>query len=238
VREPIGGVQVTIVGTSLSTVTDAAGRYDLRGDIDSAARVQVVKDGYISQTREVTWRCPPGTDPCLQAHLSFFLNTVAKANDIAGAYAVTILADASCEDLPVEARARSYTASIAPVSADGADLEVQIAGGSLYVWGSDIFYAGVAGDRFVLRLEGSWVHQAFLEEMAANTYVGFNGVAAATVPAGAATISAQLDGTITHCRTRVPLNEPLYQCEGFGAPKPETFVACTSKHHRMIFTRR
>jgi len=239
--EPIAGAQVAIVGTSLSTVTDSAGRFELQGNIDSAVTVQAAKDGYIPQTQEPIWRaCPSGTDPCLHAHVPFFLNTVAPAIDIAGEYSVTILADANCADLPAEARARSYTASIASVSPDNTSLAATISGASLYVWGSNTFNAEVAGDRFVLRLEGSWVDQAFMEEVGPNTYVGFSGTAAATVTPPASTISAALDGSITYCRTTVRLDEPSYECSSPGAPRiqPETFKACQSKNHRMIFTRR
>ena len=156
--------------------------------------------------------------------------------------AVRIEADPTCPDLPVEARARTYTASIASANPDNTNLEVQFGGASLYVDGLNSFQAAVSGDRFVLRLHGSWVNQAFMEEAAPNTYVGFNGTAAATVPPGVSTIAAVFDGSITHCRTSVRLNEPFYQCvdtwAGPAAPQPETFVACQSKNHRMVFTRR
>ena len=212
VSELIAGAQVSIVGTSLSTVTDAAGRYDLRGNIDIVATVQVAKDGYISQTREVTLTACPGATPCLQAQATFVLHTVAGPSVVSGEYLARIEADPTCPDLPSEARARTYTASITPASPDNANLEVTIGGASLYVDGWNVFYAGVAGDRFVLRLEGSWVAQAFMEEVAPNTYVGFHGIAAATVPPGASTISAALDGSITYCRTQVRLTEPFYGC--------------------------
>jgi hypothetical protein len=241
VFEPIPGAQVSIVGTSLSTVTDAAGRYDLRGNIESVVTVQAVKDGYISQTREVTLTACPGTPPCLRGSAGFTLTTVAGANLVSGEYLARIEADPTCPDLPSEARARTYTASIVPTTPDNANLDVTIGGASLYMDGSNVFYAGMAGDRFVLRLEGSWVHQAFMEEVASNTYVGFHGFAAATVPPGASTISAALDGSITYCRTPVRLTEPIYGCSpltGPAAPQPETFLACHSKNHRMIFTRR
>jgi hypothetical protein len=101
---------------------------------------------------------------------------------------------------------------------------------------------GVAGDRFVLKLDGSRVHQAFMEEVAPNQYVGFNGRAAGTATPGATTLSTVLDGTITACRTTVPLSEPFYECRsawpGTSSPSPVSFAACTSKNHRMVFTRR
>jgi hypothetical protein len=239
--EPLTGAQVAIVGTGLSTMTDGGGRFELKGDIDNAATVQVAKDGFISQTRPALWTaCAPGTDPCLRASLLFILNTVAPAQDIAGQYSLAILADPACADLPAEARARTYTATISSVSPDNTSVEVTIGGPPLLTWESNAFNAGVAGDRFRLQLIGSWIHQAMMEEVAPLTYVGFSGYATASVQANAPTFTAALDGSITSCRTSVPLREPSYQCESLEETRiqPETFVACSSKNHRMVFTRR
>jgi hypothetical protein len=100
----------------------------------------------------------------------------------------------------------------------------------------------MAGDHFALELNGSLFHQAFFEKVAPDSYVGINGRATATVSPGAATISALLDGGITHCRTSVPLSEPVYGCvplgSGMSALQPESFVTCQSKNHQMIFSRR
>lgn len=241
--EPISGAQVTVAGSSLSTVTDVAGRFELSGNFGTAATVQVAKDGYEPRSQDVTLRaCVSRPAPCEEAHPNFVLNTVAPALDITGDYSMRIAADPACVDLPAEARERTFTAAISSASPDRTRLDVQIGGASLYVDGIDLFSAGVAGDRFVLKLHGSWVNQAFMEEVAPNTYVGFNGTAAATVVPGASTISAAFDGTITHCRTRVRLNEPFDQCvDAFAGPaasQPESFVACQSKNHRMLFTGR
>jgi hypothetical protein len=239
----VAGARIAIAGTSLSTVTDAAGRFQLTGNIDPTAPVQVEKDGYLSQSREASWvACAATPAPCRQGHVIFILNTVALAHDVGGEYSVRIVADAACADLPDEARERTYTASIVSVHPDNTSLEVTIAGASLYVSGSNVYYAGVAGDRFSLRLDGSWVEQAFVEEVARNTYVGYSGNATATVAPGASTISAMLDGSITACRSSEPLVEPSYECVNYvpGQPlsRPETHMACYSKNHRMVFTRR
>jgi hypothetical protein len=243
--EPVAGAQVSIAGTALRTTTDSAGRFDLKGDMDADATVQVSKDGFIPQTRQARWTACASTDapPCLSASLGIIvLRNVASPVDLTGEYSLTISADATCVDLPVEARSRTYSASIAPDAMDNTSIEVRITGASLYADNGDTFYGGVAGDRFVLTLEGSWVHQAFMEEVAPNQYVGFNGKAAGTTTPGATTLSTVLDGTITACRTTLALSEPFYECKsawpGAPSPPPVSFAACTSKNHRMVFTRR
>jgi hypothetical protein len=242
--EPVAGVQVSIAGTALSTTTDAAGWFELKGDMDIGATVQVSKDGYVPQARQPQWTAchPSAPPPCLSASLGILLRSAADPIDLAGEYSVTISADAACVDLPVEARARTYSASIAPTASDNTSIEVRINGATLYADNGNTFYGGVAGDRFALNLEGSWVHQAFMEQITSNQYVGFNGRAAGTATPGAMTLSTVLDGTITACRTTVPLSEPFYECKspwpGAPSPPPVTFAACTSKTHRMVFTRR
>jgi hypothetical protein len=239
--ESIAGARITIAGTSLSAVTDAGGRFQLQGSIDPKATIQVAKEGYVTQSREVSWvACVATPEPCRQGHVIVILNTLAPAIDITGDYTLRIVADTTCGELPGDARDRTYTASIASVHRDNTSLEVTIRGASLYASGSSVFYAGVAGDRFSLRLDGSWVDQAFMEEVARNTYVGYSGFAAATVAPRASTISATLDGSITACRTSEPLIEPSYSCvnaiPGQPLSRPDTHVACYSKNHRMVFS--
>ena len=240
---PVADARVAILNTNLSTLTDALGRFDLKGTISGTATVQVTKDGYIPQTREAAWTaCLPGVSPCLQSNLGFLLQAVAAPTDITGDYTVVITADPACRDLPAEARTRTYSASISSVRPDNTSLEVRISGPSPLIFLDSVFTAGMAGDNFALELYGSWFHQAFLEKVASDSYVGFNGIATARVPPGASTISAVLDGTVTHCRTSVPLSEPVYGCvplgSGMSALQPESFVTCQSKNHQMIFSRR
>jgi hypothetical protein len=240
---PVADARVAIVNTSLSTLTDALGRFDLKGNISSTATVQVTKDGYVAQTREAAWTaCLPGVSPCLQSNLGFVLQAVAAPTDIAGDYTVVITADPACRDLPAEARTRTYSASISSVRPDNTSLEVRFSGPSSLIFLDPVFTAGMAGDNFALGLHGSWVHQAFFEKLASDSYVGINGMATARVPPGASTISAVLDGTVSYCRTSVPLSEPVYGCvplgSGTSGVQPESFVPCVSRNHQMIFTLR
>src|SRR5688572_22683718 len=53
-RQPVPGVQVTIVGTSRGSVTDEAGRYVIRSVPSGSVEVRAQRLGYGAGTRSVT----------------------------------------------------------------------------------------------------------------------------------------------------------------------------------------
>src|SRR5262245_27019832 len=207
---PLSGARVAIVdssersarrrGTVWSATTGSDGRFVLTGPFDSSETVRTEKEGYVTATVTITCvvRC--------WAERSFFLDRLTPSIDIAGQYTLTITADSTCPDLPGDARARTYTASITPTTSTNTRYRVQLSGAAFNDEYPTQFDAGIAGDYvafpIVNREEG---YPALAEEIAPNTYVTLSGTATATVAPAAAVISAAFDGWIAYCALKSPL---------------------------------
>jgi hypothetical protein len=182
--------------------------------------------------------------------LSVLLEGTTPSIDIAGDYTMTITADNACPDLPSEARARTYTASMSRDTPTTSRYSVRLGGAALY---DDVvpnwYAAGTAGDYFEFRLvypEPGYAGYlpGVVEEIGANTYVAFSGIATATVMP-ASTISADFDGWITYCTLKSPLVSSWgFQCDAPSLradptpSRPVTYARCDSKSHRMTLARR
>jgi hypothetical protein len=106
VSVPIPGAEVAIVGGTESTLTDGAGRYELRGLPGGIIPVRVSKEGYAPWTTNIEL---PRNVPT-----HFMLIFTGPSVDLAGNYTVTFTADAACTQLPEFTRTRTYTASVTP----------------------------------------------------------------------------------------------------------------------------
>ncbi len=243
---PIAGAQVAIVGTTLSTVTSANGSYELMGGIASPLTVRVAKEGYVTETRAADWptcTTPPGTSvPLCPARMVMVvtLESLGQAVDISGDYTMTLTADSACQDLPAEARSRTFTASIVPHGATGTRYFVTVQASSLR--GSAAFEAGVTGDFLALRFN---LDPGLIDRIAPDTYFQAGGGASATVTPGASLIAATFDGLLEYCRLKDSSTDPVNGCgpgsSALAEPTPSqpvNFASCQSRNHRLTFTRR
>jgi hypothetical protein len=96
-------------GTRTTAVTDR-GYYELRAPSTGAMIVRASKEGYVSSENRVDL---PRTGP-----VNFVLDFTPQAVALRGDYRMTLAADASCVQLPAEARTRTYDVSLTPLSAD------------------------------------------------------------------------------------------------------------------------
>ena len=245
---PIAGAQVAIVGTGLSTVTGADGSFELTGGIASPLTVRVAKEGYVTETRAADWpTCtpPPGSSlpcPLTRIGMLFSLESLGQAVDISGDYTMTLAADSACQDLPSEARSRTFTASIVPYGPTRTRYVIAVQASSLR--GSAAFDAGVTGDFLALRLT---LDPGLIDQIAPNTYLiaGGGGGASTTVVSGASLIAATFDGLLEYCRLKDSSSDPVNGCSSGSSAlaeptpsQPVNFAGCQSRNHRLTFTRR
>lgn len=235
---PLAGAQVAIVGTRLSTVTSADGRFELTGGISSPLTVRAAKEGYLTETQAFDWPpCTilPGSAQCLvSTHLGTVFRLESQAVDISGDYTVTLSADNACSDLPSEARSRTYSASIVPDSPARTrySITLQTPTGRDQEAG---FEAGVTGDFLALRFR---LDPGLVDQIAPNVYVAAHGGASATVVPGAALLAATFDGYIEYCRLKDSSAFPREGCADPTPGQPGNFAHCQSRNHRLTFTRR
>jgi hypothetical protein len=239
----IAGVRIEIVDgpqAGSSMTSDAAGQFSLTGPFVSTNTFRAVKDGYVTATQGFSTSTPGG-----RPWLYFYLQPVAAPVNIAGDYTLTFVADRGCTQLPSEVRTRTYTATItraSPTSPANTSYELTITGAPLLERFRS-FTIGVAGDSL-----GFWLHGGhdppLVEQLAASTYLGYSGWAAARVGTSpVSTISTPFEGWIEYCVLRSAMSAP-YNCgtsNWTGEPIPGLAVEyahCESKDHQLILTRR
>jgi len=233
---PIGAATVTLLdGTQsgASTQSSELGRFSFTGTFENPTTMRVAKNGYAAATGTAT-----SNNSCCGTIWAFVeLDELAKPVDITGDYALTIVADSACADIPSDVRRRTYTVSIALTP----DSRSQ-AGTSLTLTGLDgsflpdrlSFPIGVAGDDVAF---GIYNGEDFglVEKLAPATFLAIQG--SATISVGSApvtSITATLNGIIDYCALQSDTGW-TYQCN--SSPRT-TYAHCESTHHQLILSRR
>jgi len=132
-RKVVGATVTLLDGPQAGTsaATDDSGTVTFPGIFGRSLRLSLVKDGFdpVDSTVGVNSGFPPGS-----ASLTVQLET-ADLVQLSGKYSVTLAADGSCPNIPIELQTRTYTAVAAPQSgaAGGYMLRVDGTGGIFYV---------------------------------------------------------------------------------------------------------
>jgi len=227
--EVLGGPQAGTPATA-----DSEGHFSLTGSFDDATHFRATREGHVDATGTLSPTCP--TCVTTRRYIYFHLAVLSPPVDIAGDYTLTFIADSACTDIPSELRTRTYAATIAPGSNSHSPAHtyfiVTVSGASFLTdYGS--FPIGVAGDflAFELRGEGPYL----VEQVAPNTYLGFDGRAEASVAtARVSSIATPFQGFVDYCALPSPMGQ-YYDCRpGLATAHAE----CESKNHQLILTRR
>jgi hypothetical protein len=117
-NRPLLGSKVEVMdGSRAGTVatTDEAGHFSMPGTFTGNITLTASKDGYVRETRPVVSSGLPLPQGNAGGgwELAFYLEPIGPSANVAGVYTATFTADSMCTNLPVEARSRSYTATIA-----------------------------------------------------------------------------------------------------------------------------
>lgn len=229
---PLGGARVEVLNGPQAgriAVANHQGEFSISGEFDDATRFRATMDGH----REATAALPPRCDAC-NPHwwIHFGLEAVAPHADLTGAYTVTITADSACTSLPEQARSRTFDVTVTRFAdSDSApDSRFTVTGAPPLLANLNSFPIGVAGDHvagFTGDLHGT---PSLVEQIAPNTYVGFDGTIAASVASSGAIISGAFDALIEYCETDAPMG-PAYRCS-LGQRK-----SCTSTNHQFRLAR-
>jgi hypothetical protein len=232
---PLGGVRLEVVngpdaGKELSS--DAQGAFSYVGTFVGTVSIRASKEGYAATTSAVF--AGAGSDV---AWAFFSLAPVAPPIDASGNYTLTIAVDSACPGFPDEARVRSYpvrlTKRTSPTIPANTWFDGQISGSAQFAPFVNLFWVGIAGDYLAVSTEGEG--PSIVEQLAPKTYIGFQGVAGATIPAGSpATISAPFRGTIEYCELKSAIGQ-YYDCSDHLAAVK---VQCTGANSRLTLTPR
>jgi hypothetical protein len=224
--EVMDGPQAGAVMTS-----DADGRFSHTSTITVGVRFRASKAGYLDATRASEAPLPGSGGP----YVNLYLELIAPRANIAGDYTMTFVADDSCTVLPPEVRTRKYIATVTPSSSTeyraNTFFNGQVSGATLLAE-RDSFFVGAAG-RDLGFVFYNWEGEgaSLVERLSPNTYLAIYG-RADTPATSTGEINVSFDGTIDYCVAASGSYESCYLA------KAATNQLCTSKHHRLVLTRR
>ena len=232
---PLAGAVIEVLDgpqAGLTVTSGATGAFGFAGDFNDSTRFRASKEGHVDSTGTLSPRCAT----CNGARFIYLvLGVSAPPVEIAGEYSLTFVADSKCTDIPSQLRTRSYNATITPAANDhyppNTNFQITI-NGAQFLKGYESFPIGVVGDlvAFELRGEGPYL----VEEVAPNTYLGFDGRAEASVGTSrVSTISASFQGFVDYCAKTAPMGQ-YYDCHAGLTARAE----CESNSHQLILTRR
>jgi hypothetical protein len=200
----------------------------LAGAFDETTRFRASKADHRDATLPLPARCAP-CNP--NWWIYFSLETDGPPVALAGDYMLTFTADPACATIPEQFRSRTYPATVTPFAEDNAtQFRVALRGGS-FIKGYDTFDAGVAGDTFAAMLGDFHGSPGIAEQVAANTYLGYEGSALAKLTSvGPSSITASFEGVVSYCEL---FQEPSgrYAC---AVEHAATRVLCTSTRHQLL----
>ena len=233
----LAGARVEIVAgpeTGMSTTTDATGHFSMTGLFDDTNQVRATKEGYVDSTGSL-YPCGNCGNGNSRRWISLYLGVTEPPVNMAGDFTLTFMADDACTGLPDELRTRTYAATIrpggVPQSPAGTQFDVTLSGAAFETdWHQ--FLIGVAGNvvTFAFWGEPLWI----VEHLAPRTTLGYGGRAEVSVGPSVSTISTTFEGVIDYCVLKADTKQ-FWQC---GTAQAEAHVACESKNHRLILTRR
>ena len=227
----VDGARVEIVEGSQagqSTTTDNAGQFEFVGRFVGSLTLRAAKDGYAEATKRLTISTYSTTQ-----QVSFDLDSLAPAAEIAGECVLTLTADSECVNLPDEARTRRYEATIVP-SSISSFFRGSVSGAS-FVGDFKWFAVGVAGDHvaFSVDFDGPTI----VEELASRSYLAIDGLGEGSARTSRVSeMSVPFDGYIDYCVLKP--ESPMNYSGCFTADHTDMHAQCTSKNHRLTLTRR
>ena len=231
---PLRGARVEVLDgpqTGTFTTTDDTGQFSLSGTFDASTRFSAALDGYIAATR--TWtQCATCSIPWLSFTLELPTPPVSLA---AGEYTVTFVADNACTAIPAEWRNRTYPATLAasppqPGISASTSFTLTLRDG-IFLSDYNVISVGVAGDVITMWFGG---HGPFVvEQVAPNTYLGFDGAIEAVVTAPVQSISAAFKGWVDYCALSAPMGQ-YYDCP---VARAVARSECEASNHQLIVTK-
>jgi hypothetical protein len=133
--------------------------------------------------------------------------------------------------LPEQFRTRSFDVAVRSSPNGEGRFVVDIQTGDLLA-GYTRFDAGVAGNHFAAMVGDSHGTPGIAERIAANTFLGFDGVAAASLSSDAASVTGLFDGVISVCE--LPAAPGSY----YSCAAATTRAVCTSPRHQFVLQSR
>jgi hypothetical protein len=230
---PLRGARVEVLDgpqAGAATHTDANGQFAMTGMFDANTRFSAELVGYVGSTQ--TW-----TDcaTCHGPYLLFRLGLPTPPVAVAGDYTVTFVADSQCTDIPAELRSRTYTGTMAARPSSGVppdtSFDLTLNEGTL-LNGYGSISVGVAGDVITMWFGGDGPF--VVEQVALNTYLGFDGAIEAVVTPPLRSITTSFNGYVNYCALNAPMGQ-YYDC---SAARTVARSECYSSNHQLIVTKR
>jgi hypothetical protein len=231
---PLGGARVEVLDgpqKGTATTSDPTGSFTISGDFDSTTRFSASLDGYVGAIG--TWtQCAT----CSRPWLSFTLGVTTPPVSVAGDYTLTFIAAPSCTGVPAELQTRAYPATMAALPAPpnrpgGTTFALTLNEGT-FLPSHDNILVGVAGNVVTMWFGGHGPY--VVEQVASNTYLGFDGAIETVATGSLQSIQTSFRGWVNYCALNAPMGE-YYNCPlGQAVARSD----CESANHQFVLTRR
>ena len=233
-QRPIGDARIEVTegpSSGLATISDALGQFSITATV-SGDRIAVIasKDGYETATMR------------LRGGQTIIVLRDADVANFEGRATIVFTADASCTQLPVSLRTRSYSAVVSPSTgaamANPAAFVSELSGADLYQGYSKMWLIAtrdaVRFNVFSWDAFNWWLEdQPIIERVTPTSHVAVSGTATGAISNGQSTITTALDGSFSFCAESKPGAQPLW-APTCAVPQ----VECASTHHLMTMIRR
>jgi hypothetical protein len=227
----LSGARVEVIaGSSAGSAitTNEFGRFLMPEKIAAPFTLRVTKEGFVPATRVF----PDSPRPITGNWVDFWIEMTVDGPVVkmTGTYTLTLSADSACTSLPVEARVRTYTATIL---SQPKPTEFRVAlGGARFVAPFDGFGLQTAGDfvRFYVYRYFDEVEPGIVEQLQNDTFLAITGVAATTAePSGIANSTTAFEGVFEYCAGQP--GGHAYRCAS------DARLTCTSANHRFTLVK-
>jgi hypothetical protein len=222
----------------MTTRTDSAGKFELRGSAGGRPTVRVSRDGFHTRSQALTATDHPFWLESLEPSIGLDPGGYTLTLTIDVANASSWIPQAPCAGFPVELSSRSYRVTIAESPfAPAVYNRLANADPPILPW-HDFFPQTLFGFGIVGRFVGIGWDEPTFEELPGFRYLRIGGSDTATTEAATAfgpSVMVPFQGDFSYCQTRSRTSRDCWH------ERPEEIVAyhaCSSSQATMVFTKR
>ena len=240
IYRPLAGARIEVVEgplAGMTKLTDAAGRFELRGAAGDRTTVRVSRDGFHTRTQALSTTDQPFWLDALEPSIGLDPGAYTLTLAIDLAKASSWMAQAPCAGFPVELASRSYPVTIGEASFSPAVYNRLVNSDPPILPWHNLFPQTLFGFGAVGRFVGFEWDDPLFEELPGFRYVRIGGKAPTIEPASVngSSVSVPFHGSFSYCRTKSFTSR---DCWHERAEEIVEYHACSSDHAAMVFTKR
>ena len=233
----LAGARVEILNgpaAGTAVVSDGLDDVVIIGEFSGVLTFRATKAGFLPATTELNIqglceRCTPRFYLALES-----VDPIVTFEP--GTYTLTFTADPACTRLPLEARRRTYVATVSRATGPyTGSYDVRVPRVGLLNFGHNSFLIGISGTYLATE---DYAAPTFFERMTANTYVAIDFLLGTTTfdVVSSSGVSVPYAGSFEYCSVQPGVGPEF--CDRVPAESLLEYDHCFAEHHRMFLVRR